>query len=169
MRIASFLALALASALAACGPSQPPAPAGSQPKPAAPQAAQAAEAAASAVKAAAAAGDKYADFRVFMQDMMKSADEFTAAVDKAADGKAAAAALNKMGEKLAANKAKFEELEKKYPELKKSEPPAELKDLKAAADQMGPKVGAAMAKLNTKFANDPDVKKALEDFQKIMK
>jgi hypothetical protein len=167
MRIASFLALVLASALTACGPSQPPAPAGSAEKPAAPQAATAAPAADKAQ--ATAAADKYADFRVVMQDMMKSADEFTAAVDKAEDGKAAAAALNKMGAKLAANKTLFEELEKKYPEINKSAPPAELKDLKAAAEQMGPKVGAAMMKLNTKFAADPDVKKAMEDFQKLVK
>jgi len=126
---------------------------------------------AGAAKAAATppAGDKYADFRAFMNDMIKSASDFATAVEKATTGKEAAAALSAMGKKLAAAKPQVAEFEKKYPELRQAQAPAELKDLQDASAQMGAKMNAAMTTLKTKYAQDPDVLKALDEFQKIRK
>jgi hypothetical protein len=64
-------------------------------------------------------------------------------------------------------KSKMEGLDKKYPELKDmANPPQELKTETEEMSKVVMKMGSVMIKA-MKYADDPEVKKAQEEFQKV--
>ena len=110
-------------------------------------------------------GGKYGDLKKAMRDVTGATKTFADNVEKASDGKGVAEALQKYVKEMEKLQPKMEELEKKYPELSDGVP-EELKELEAEFEEVGTKMMEAMGKL-VKFADDPEVLKAMEGFEKI--
>lgn len=114
-----------------------------------------------------AGGGKYADAKEVMEEMVDLMDDFSAAMDKANDGKAVAAALEGFIDRMKSLKEKADELEKKYPELKDKENiPEELKDLMPKLEEAGKKMGASMMKI-MQYASDPAVAELMPKLQEL--
>jgi hypothetical protein len=110
---------------------------------------------------------KYGDFLGVLVRIKISTDTLVASMDKAADGKAVAAAITAYTESLSSLSGKMKELQDKYPELKDAkEPPQELKDAYDKLNAMGEKLMTAMAKLSL-FVDDPDVSAAVQKMTEL--
>ncbi len=114
-----------------------------------------------------AGGGKYADAKEVMQESIDMMNDFSAAMEKADDGKAVAAALEDFLDKFESLKGKIEELDKKYPELKdKEKVPEELKDLVKEAEEASQKMAGSMMKI-MQYASDPEVAKLMPKLQQM--
>ena len=110
-------------------------------------------------------GDKFAEARATMEEMIDLMNNFGDAIEKAEDGKAVVAAVENFADKFRSLQKKMKEQGKKYPELNdKQNIPQELKDLEVKLDEAGKKMIGAMAKIG-QFVSDPEVAKALEKLQ----
>ncbi len=72
---------------------------------------------------------KYGDIREFINEVVKTQDEFLTQIDNAANTDDVVSAVDLFGTKLIALSEKSKEIKKGYPEMEKliNEPPAELK------------------------------------------
>ena len=110
-------------------------------------------------------GGKYADLKKAMRGVTGATKSFAEDVEKASDGKGIAEALQKYVKEMEKLQPQMEQLEKKYPELSEGVP-EELKELEAEFEEVGTKMMEVMGKL-VQFADDPEVLKAMESFEKI--
>lgn len=114
-------------------------------------------------------GGKYADMKPVVKDMIKATDKFVAEMEKADDAKKVAAALTDFSKTMKKIAPAMEKLEGKYPELKgMSDPPPELGELGPQLTNAMMKMGSVMMKV-MQYADDPEVQKAQEEFENIMK
>lgn len=114
-------------------------------------------------------GGKYADAKKALQENNTAMEKFVDDVEKAEDGTQVAAALTTFTLAMQGAKAQFEKLEEKYPEFKGLDnPPAELKPEADKLETLTKKMSTAMMKV-TQFMNDPAVKRAQEEFLKVMR
>ena len=118
------------------------------------------------VFAACSGGGKYGEVKSVMSDYIKANEDAAAALEKADTGQAVAKALEPYVEKMTKLSTKMESFDKKFPELK-GEPPEELKELnKKFEESLNSFVGMLMPKI-MQFVDDPDVKQAMEKFDKM--
>jgi hypothetical protein len=112
---------------------------------------------------------KYADIKDVMDKLGAGIEKAATDLDKAADGKAVAAAIDVFAKTMSEQGPKMKELQKKYPELTGSaEPPKELKEtVEKFTQSLSKFMASSMSKMPT-YAEDPDVKKASEEMQKAM-
>ena len=113
-------------------------------------------------------GGKYSDVKPVIKKYTQETGKFVNALEKAESGNEVAAALKEYTKFMKEMKSKMEGFEKKYPELKGIENPPQ--ELKAEAEEMravAMKMGSVMMKV-MKYADDPEVQKAQEEFQKVM-
>lgn len=114
-------------------------------------------------------GGKYADLKPVVKNMIEATDKFVAEMEKADDAKKVAAALTEFSKTMGKIKPAMEKLEEKYPELKEmSDPPPELGELGPQLSNAMMKMGSVMMKV-MQYADDPEVKKAQEEFENIMR
>jgi hypothetical protein len=113
-------------------------------------------------------GGKYSDVKPVIKKYTQETEKFVNAIEKAKSGKEVAAALKGYTKFMKEMKSKMEGLDKKYPELKDmANPPQELKAEVEKMGEVAMKLGSVMMKA-MKYADDPEVKKAQEEFQKMM-
>lgn len=113
-------------------------------------------------------GDPISEYRAFFGDMATQIEMLGTALEKAKSGKEAAAAINAYSEKLSPMKKRGEELDKKYPEFKKSEePPAELKEDMNKLGEAINRNSKAMMEAMKKYSLDKDFRAALEKMRKV--
>jgi hypothetical protein len=112
--------------------------------------------------------DPISEYRAFFGDMATQIETLGAALEKAKSGKDAAAAINAYSEKLSPMKKRGDELDKKYPEFKKSEePPAELKDEMNKLGEAINRNSKAMMEAMKKYSLDKDFQEALAKMRKV--
>ena len=114
-------------------------------------------------------GGKYSDLKPVVKKYNQNTEKFINAMEKADSAEKVAAAMNDYVKKMGELKSKMEEMEEKYPELKTmSGPPPELGEEGKKMGELTNKMATAMMKA-FQYADDPAVKKAQEEFEKIMK
>ncbi|RPJ06554.1 MAG: hypothetical protein EHM28_09885 [Spirochaetaceae bacterium] len=109
-------------------------------------------------------GEKYADVKKLMAEGIAANDAFLKAINAAADGKAAAAALTAYAQSMKTLSPQIEGLDKKYPELGKN-PPKELEELSTKFEKSSMDTLQAIMTKMSAFAGDPEVAKAMEAFE----
>jgi|GEM_PF-517107 len=112
---------------------------------------------------------KYGDIKNFLADVVKSQNSYVSAVKNAGSPDDVVKALNAFGEDMVKFATKGQELEKKYPGLKKwgKKPPAELESAFKKLEENSKTVGAAMSDPKIrKFMMDPKVMKAAMEMGK---
>ena len=115
-----------------------------------------------------AGSDKYKEADSLLKEMAKAMETFTGSLDKVTTAADAVKAINDFTAGMKTLKPKLKALEGKYPELKdEKEPPAELKGTMKLIEEAGKKMAGSFMKL-AQFQNDAGVKKAMEEFQKVM-
>lgn len=97
-----------------------------------------------------------AEFKAVLGEIVQLQEKALAGIEKAKDGKEGAAILDKLREEMLVVKGKAEMLEKKYPETKTSEPPAEIEAELKKGTEVSKKLGEALLQAMEKFANDKD-------------
>ena len=108
-------------------------------------------------------GGKYADVKPVLNKQSEMMESFAAQVEKATNGKEAAAALDSLAGKQEKLMAKMKALSEKYPEMKSStEPPEELKEEIARLEPVAAKFSQAMMTVMQKYGNDPAVQEAMK-------
>lgn len=113
-------------------------------------------------------GGKYAEAKKVLQKSNQIMEKLINDLDKAEEGKQVAAALNGFTKAMQGLKSQFKSLEEEYPELKTmANPPVELQAEAKQLEALTKRISSAMMKV-MKFADDPDVKKAQEAFQKAL-
>ncbi len=114
-------------------------------------------------------GGKYSDVKSTMKKLNTTTEKWMETMEKADTAKKVAAALTDFTNKMKDFRTEMTKMEEKYPELKDmSDPPEELKEEAAKMEDLWSKMFSAMAK-TSQFADDPDVQKAQEDFQEVLK
>ncbi|MFC2167237.1 hypothetical protein ACFLQZ_04665 [Acidobacteriota bacterium] len=114
-------------------------------------------------------GGKYSDIKPIMKKFNENTEKWIESMEKADTAKKVAAALSDYVNTMKELQVKMTEMEAKYPELTNmSDPPEELKEEAAKMEEVMTKMMPTMIKAQ-QFSNDPDVQKALEAFQEVMK
>lgn len=112
--------------------------------------------------------DKYADVRIYLNDLKDYTIEHGKKMERAQTGSDVAKAINEYTDMTIDFTKKGKELQERFPELKEDEPPAELKkefaELENAAEQLNEKSAPVFAK----FIDDPNVLKAITDMAERM-
>jgi len=113
-------------------------------------------------------GGKYADAKKVNAEYMDIVQRYVDDLDKAENAKGAAEAINRFADGMGDLWPKMKALSEKYPELKdRNNPPEELKEMQAEAQEMGKKMGSSMMKLMP-YMSDPEVQKAQKRLQEVM-
>ncbi len=111
---------------------------------------------------------KYADAKKVNQKYMDVVKKYVDDLEKAASAEDAAKAINRFADGMEALWPQMKALSEKYPELKdRNNPPEELKEMQAEAQEMGKKMGTSMMKLMP-YMTDPEVQKAQKRLQEVM-
>ena len=111
---------------------------------------------------------KYDDAVPVMKKMIASIESFTVNINKAADGKEIAAAMDQYAKEIKSYAADVVQLMKKYPELKDDKNhPESLKPFTKKFEELSKKLMQLYGKLG-KYMDDPDVKAANERMMKAM-
>lgn len=116
-------------------------------------------------------GGKYSDIKGFINDVIKTQEDFLGSVQKAGSADDIVSAVNTFGDKIIKLGEQSIELKKKYPDSDKwdKEPPAELKGefdkLNAQTDKFEK---VFLSENIKKFMMDPKVQKAFMDMGKKM-
>jgi len=114
-------------------------------------------------------GGKYSDLLPLVKKFNQETEKFISEMDKADSAKKVASALTNYNKVMNELKPKMEKIQEKYPELKTmSDPPPELGEEGTKMSEMMMKMGTVMMK-TMQYADDPEVKKAMEEFDKSMK
>jgi phage shock protein A len=114
-------------------------------------------------------GGKYGEAKDLLNKSLTAMDDFVKAIDQAKDAKAVAAAITNFKDSMAALKPKMQALDKKYPELKdETKMPEDLKPLMTKMQEMSSKMINASMKAY-QYNQDPEVQKAQEELNKVMK
>ncbi len=114
-------------------------------------------------------GGKYSDVKSTLKELNTVTETWMENMEKADTAKKVASALSDYAQKMKDLRAKMDEFEEKYPELNDmSDPPEELKEEVAQMEELWSKIMSIMMKA-AQFADDPDVQKAQEEFQEVMK
>ena len=113
-------------------------------------------------------GGKYSDAKKVNEEYVTLIQRYVDDLDKVANAKDAAKAIDRFVDGMKTLWPKMKALAEKYPELKdRNNPPEELKEIQAKAQEMGKKMGGAMMKLMP-YMKDPEVQKAQKRLQEIM-
>ena len=114
-------------------------------------------------------GGKYSDIKPIMKKFNENTEKWIESMEKADTATKVAAALSDYINTMKELRVKMTEMEEKYPELTDmSDPPEELKEEAAKMEEVMAKLMPTMMKAQ-QFASDPEVQKALEEFQGIMR
>ncbi len=112
---------------------------------------------------------KYSDIKSIMKKFNENTEKWIESMEKADTATKVAAALSDYINTMKELRVKMTEMEEKYPELTDmSDPPEELKEEAAKMEEVMAKLMPIMMKAQ-QFASDPEVQKALEEFQGIMR
>lgn len=107
------------------------------------------------------AQEKYGDVKAVLKDMIKVQEKYIDDIKKADSAAKCAAAINTFAESIKEFKSKKDVLDKKYPELQSAkEIPQELKGIMDELVLASQKMMEASQGLE-KYANDPEVQKAI--------
>ena len=110
---------------------------------------------------------KYADVKAVFDKIGSATDQLVASMEKAGNAPQVAAAINSYTEAMKSEQASFQNMMKKYPELKEAkEPPKELKESIDKLNSMGEKLMTAMTKLQN-YAEDSAVKSAVQKMSEL--
>jgi len=113
-------------------------------------------------------GGKYADVKPVLNEQSEMMASFAAQIEKATNGKEAAAAIDSLAGKQEKLMAQMKALSEKYPEMKSStEPPEELKEEMARLEPVAAKFSQAMMTVMQKYGNDPAVQEAMKKMSAI--
>ena len=113
-------------------------------------------------------GGKYADAKKVNKEYMEVVQRYIDDLGKAEEAKDAAKAINRFADGMEELWPKMKALSEKYPELKdRNNPPEELKEMQAQAQEMGKKMGNSMMKVMP-YMTDPEVQKAQKRLQEVM-
>jgi hypothetical protein len=112
-------------------------------------------------------GGKYADAKSAINDQTAATEKFVAAVEKADNGKAVAAAMNQYSKQLSNMLAQSKKLKAKYAGVNLQTAP-ELKAENERAQQVAMQFAGAFMKVNLKYGGDPDVRAAMAKWQETM-
>jgi len=111
-------------------------------------------------------GGKYSDLMPLVKKFNRETETFISGMEKADSAQKVAAALTDFNKAMAELRPKMEKIQEKYPELNDmSEPPEELGEEGKKMAEMMMKMGTVMMKV-MQYADDPEVQKAMEEFQK---
>lgn len=116
-------------------------------------------------------GGKYSDIKGFINDVIKTQEEFLGSVEKAGSADDIVSAVNTFGDSIIKLGEQSLELKKKYPDSDKwdKEPPAELKGEFDRLNAQTAKFEKVFLNDNIKkFLMDPKVQKAFMDMGKKM-
>ncbi|HZX09829.1 MAG TPA: hypothetical protein VFG01_02690 [Acidobacteriota bacterium] len=114
-------------------------------------------------------GGKYSDLLPLVKKFNQETEKFVSEMDKADSAKKVASALTNYNKAMSALRPKMEKIQEKYPELNNmSSPPPELGQEGKKMSEMMMKMGSVMMK-TMQYADDPEVKKAMDEFDKSMK
>jgi len=114
-------------------------------------------------------GGKYSDLKPLVKKYNQETEKFISAMENADNAKKVAAALTEFSQAMKQLKPKMDKIEEKYPELKgMSGPPPELGEDATKMGELMMKMGSVMMKA-MQYADDPEVKKAQEEFEKAFK
>lgn len=105
---------------------------------------------------------KYADIKNVMEDMIEARERFIANVGQARTPKEAAGAITSLGTEMKKLRPRYEELEKKYPELQNpGSLPLELKELVDALGRTAERRDAELTNILMLYPDDAGVQKAV--------
>ncbi|HPD77430.1 MAG TPA: hypothetical protein PLH88_03305 [Spirochaetota bacterium] len=114
---------------------------------------------------------KYGDIKAFINDVIKTQEEFLTSIEKANSADEMVVTINTFSEKILKLAQQSNEIKKRYPDFEKwdKEPPAELKADIERLDAQAEKFGQIfLSEKIQKFYGDPKVQKALLDMSKKM-
>ena len=116
---------------------------------------------------AACAGGKYADVKTAINAQTAASEKFAAQIEQAANGKEAAAAIDRFSEQMAKMLKQAKTLKEKYEGVDLDAAP-ELKAENEQAQLAAMKFAGAFMKVTVKYGGDPDVQAALAKWQETM-
>lgn len=108
---------------------------------------------------------KYADIKAHMAEVIAANESYVNSLEKAANAKDVAQAINELSGKMEVLTRRQEELEKTYPELKtidRNNPPVDLKEQYERLNALGERKITASIKI-MKYMIDPEVMKASQE------
>ncbi len=123
-------------------------------------------AALAALSASCGGAGKYADAAKLLQDAITANETFVKAMETAADGDAAAAAISSYAASFKNLGRQIESLEGKYPELGENTPP-ELRDLEAKYEKTSKEAVQTLMSKAAVFAANEKVTAALQAFEEL--
>jgi hypothetical protein len=113
---------------------------------------------------------EYEDVKIFLDKQIKTFEVFIKNCEGVTDAKSAAAAIAGFTKDFRALMPEIKALSTKYKDLQgmmKTNPPAELAPHITKMEEMAKNMSPAMMKI-MQYAQDPEVMKAQQDFQKLM-
>jgi hypothetical protein len=114
-------------------------------------------------------GGKYADAKKVNNEYIELMQRYIDDLDKTENAKQAADAIRRFADGMEKLWPRMRELSEKYPELKDTNnPPEELMETQAKAQEMGKKMAGAMMKIMP-YLSDPEVREAQKRLQEAMK
>ena len=113
---------------------------------------------------------KYADIKIVIREMIAARERFVADVERAESADQAALSITNLENDMKKLWPRYEELEKKYPELLHPEDlPIELKELVAALNRTSELRDEALTDILMRYPDDPAVQKAVASMGGVYK
>ncbi len=111
---------------------------------------------------------KYADFKEYLNDLIKAQEDYISALERANSAKEVADAITALSDRMDKLAPRFNTLKKKYPDINiadKTKRPAELSEEFERIDGMGQRLLTVTMKM-MKYMMDPDVMKANQELSR---
>ena len=113
---------------------------------------------------------KYADIKIVIREMIEARETFVADAERADCPRTAALSITSLESRMKKLGPRYEELEKKYPELLRPEDlPLELKELVAALNRTAALRDDALTNILMRYPDDAAVQKAVSSMGSVYK
>lgn len=113
---------------------------------------------------------KYADIKIVIRDMIDARERFVAEAERAESADEVALSITTLENDMRKIKPRYEELEKKYPELLHPDDlPIELKELVVALNRASESRDEVLTDILMRYPDDPGVQKAVSSMGDVYK